>query len=141
MVLENLDQKDKEVISAMVNGVSDEDIKAQLEVDDAKLEQLRPVVEELLAGKPQTAPAGNVASSDANSAQLGSANMPEGNQGADDAGEDQQAGDASNDADQQVAPKHIITQEDLDNNPNLVEEGLKVGDEIDAPVKEEEVTE
>lgn len=29
--------------------------------------------------------------------------------------------------------KKILTQEDLDNNPELVEQGLKVGDEIDVP--------
>lgn len=27
--------------------------------------------------------------------------------------------------------KHVVTQEDLDNNPNLVEDGIAVGDEID----------
>lgn len=30
-------------------------------------------------------------------------------------------------------PKKILTQEDLDQNPSLVELGVKVGDEIDVP--------
>lgn len=30
-------------------------------------------------------------------------------------------------------PKRILTQEDLDNNPELAEQGLKVGDEIEIP--------
>lgn len=30
-------------------------------------------------------------------------------------------------------PKRILTQEDLDNNPELVEQGLQVGDEIEIP--------
>ncbi len=29
--------------------------------------------------------------------------------------------------------KHVVTQEDLDNNPSLIEEGVKVGDEIEVP--------
>jgi hypothetical protein len=29
--------------------------------------------------------------------------------------------------------KHIVTQEDLDNNPDLVTQGIKIGDEIDIP--------
>lgn len=29
--------------------------------------------------------------------------------------------------------KHKVTQEDLDNNPDLVTNGIKVGDEIDIP--------
>lgn len=33
--------------------------------------------------------------------------------------------------------KHILTQEDLDNNPEFVEQGLKVGDEIDIPENED----
>lgn len=35
------------------------------------------------------------------------------------------------------AKKHIVTQEDLDANPDLVENGVKVGDEIELPVTEE----
>jgi len=38
------------------------------------------------------------------------------------------------------APKHVVTQDDLDANPALVEEGVKVGDEIDLPNPEEETT-
>lgn len=30
-------------------------------------------------------------------------------------------------------PKRKLTQEDLDNNPELVEQGLKVGDEAEIP--------
>lgn len=30
-------------------------------------------------------------------------------------------------------PKRILTQEDLDNNPELANQGLKPGDEIDIP--------
>lgn len=30
-------------------------------------------------------------------------------------------------------PKRILTQEDLDNNPALAEQGCKVGDEIEIP--------
>lgn len=30
-------------------------------------------------------------------------------------------------------PKRILTQEDLDNNPELAENGCKVGDEIEIP--------
>jgi len=30
-------------------------------------------------------------------------------------------------------PKRILTQEDLDNNPELAEQGCKVGDEIEIP--------
>lgn len=33
---------------------------------------------------------------------------------------------------------HIVTQEDLDNNPQLVEDGVKVGDTIQVPETEEE---
>lgn len=33
-------------------------------------------------------------------------------------------------------PKKILTQEDLDQNPELVEQGLKVGDEIEIPSPE-----
>jgi hypothetical protein len=33
---------------------------------------------------------------------------------------------------------HKITQEDLDNNPDLVEQGLKVGDEVIVSMNEEE---
>jgi hypothetical protein len=29
--------------------------------------------------------------------------------------------------------KHIVTQEDLDNNPDLVNAGVQVGEEIDIP--------
>lgn len=29
--------------------------------------------------------------------------------------------------------KKILTQEDFDNNPELIEQGLKIGDEIDIP--------
>jgi hypothetical protein len=32
--------------------------------------------------------------------------------------------------------KKILTQEDLDNNPELIDQGLKVGDEIDIPDEE-----
>lgn len=32
--------------------------------------------------------------------------------------------------------KHIITEEDLVNNPEMVEQGIKVGDEIEIPAKE-----
>lgn len=32
---------------------------------------------------------------------------------------------------------HVVTQEDLDNNPELVEKGIKVGDEIFIPVPPE----
>lgn len=45
--------------------------------------------------------------------------------------EKQEAGE-----EQQTAPgaeKHIVTQEDLDNNPGLAETGVKVGDEIELP--------
>ena len=31
----------------------------------------------------------------------------------------------------------IVTQEDLDANPNLVKDGIKVGDEIGIPVKKD----
>lgn len=30
-----------------------------------------------------------------------------------------------------MSTKHILTQEDLDNNPSLAEQGLKVGDEVE----------
>lgn len=30
-------------------------------------------------------------------------------------------------------PKRILTQEDLDNNPELAEQGCKVGDEVEIP--------
>jgi len=33
-------------------------------------------------------------------------------------------------------PKRILTQEDIDNNPELADNGLKVGDEIDIPENE-----
>ena len=33
--------------------------------------------------------------------------------------------------------KHIVTQEDLELNPELMEEGVEVGDEIDLPETEE----
>lgn len=33
--------------------------------------------------------------------------------------------------------KHIVTQEELDLNPELAEEGVQVGDEIDLPETEE----
>lgn len=36
---------------------------------------------------------------------------------------------------------HTITQEDLDNNPELAENGLKVGDEVIIPMQEEPVSE
>ena len=32
---------------------------------------------------------------------------------------------------------HVITQEDLDNNPDLVTEGLKVGDQVIIPTQEQ----
>ena len=35
------------------------------------------------------------------------------------------------------AEKHIVTQEDLDNNPGLAETGVKVGDEIELPPADE----
>lgn len=34
-------------------------------------------------------------------------------------------------------PKRILTQEDLDNNPELAEQGCKVGDEIEIPEENE----
>lgn len=34
--------------------------------------------------------------------------------------------------------KHIVTDEDLKNNPELVEQGVKVGDEIEIPAPEKE---
>lgn len=34
--------------------------------------------------------------------------------------------------------EHVITQEDLDNNPQFVEEGIKVGDVIQRPAVPEE---
>jgi len=37
--------------------------------------------------------------------------------------------------------KRKLTQEDLDNNPELAEQGLQVGDEIEIPDTEEETTE
>lgn len=37
--------------------------------------------------------------------------------------------------------KKILTQEDLDNNPQLVTNGLKVGDEIEIPEGDEQKTE
>jgi|GEM_PF-1613603 len=35
-----------------------------------------------------------------------------------------------------TATKHIVTEEDLKNNPDLVEKGFKVGDEIELPKEE-----
>lgn len=37
--------------------------------------------------------------------------------------------------------KRKLTQEDLDNNPELAEQGLKVGDEIEIPETDDETTE
>lgn len=34
-------------------------------------------------------------------------------------------------------PKRILTQEDLDNNPELADQGLKPGDEIEIPEENE----
>lgn len=33
--------------------------------------------------------------------------------------------------------KHIVTQEDLDNNPEWVDQGLSIGDEVEYPESEE----
>ena len=33
----------------------------------------------------------------------------------------------------QAATEHIITQEDLDNNPELIEQGFQIGDEVMIP--------
>jgi hypothetical protein len=38
---------------------------------------------------------------------------------------------------QQPTQKHIVTQEDLDANPELIEAGVNVGDEVLIPVQEE----
>lgn len=37
--------------------------------------------------------------------------------------------------------KHVVTEEDMKNNPELAEYGVKVGDEIDLPNGEEELLE
>lgn len=51
------------------------------------------------------------------------------------------AGDG-NDGESGELVDHVITQEDLDNNPDLVEQGVKVGDTIQLPAEvEEEVNE
>lgn len=38
---------------------------------------------------------------------------------------------------QQPTQKHIVTQEDLDANPELIEAGVQVGDEVLIPAQEE----
>lgn len=42
-----------------------------------------------------------------------------------------QGGEGANSQEPKEGDKHIVTQEDLDNNPELVEQGVKLGDEIE----------
>lgn len=71
-----IDSQDQAIVDAIRNGVAVDEIKAQFGVDDAKIEQLRPVAEE--AGETAEAPQVETP-----------AEVP-----AEEAGESQEAGDA-----------------------------------------------